>query len=383
MSYLRSYLGNTLITDDVMPHVGSVIRNKALFRYAGESHYCREVEELASVFLRVPHARLVTNGTLALKAALLGLRPLPGQTVLIPAISFIATANAALSCGLVPVLVDVDGSGALCPDSLDRALCASVNRPLAVIAVHLEGTPAPIRSIAALCERHGVHLIEDCAQALGATHGGMAVGTFGDYGCFSFQANKLISSGEGGLLIATDSDRFLHAGMMLDHGAARTDSGLPDWQGSIGFGENGKFNELQAAVMVHQFERVEELCALLVSRYAELCSHLSQSDFVPRPPGTVPVSIWLRRDRIAAHLLRSPLLYDWKAWDLSQHPIISGKLSPYANGFPWNMQPTTAHRPALINHAEVIRQRVCLPVPIDDAIYADVLKLLSGQGGSA
>ncbi|PHM70205.1 DegT/DnrJ/EryC1/StrS family aminotransferase [Xenorhabdus kozodoii] len=374
MSYLRPYLGNTQIADNVRLRLQTVLDNKAVFRYATESQYCRQAERLLQNILHTQHAILLTNGTVALKAALLGLTPKIGQWVLIPSISFIATANAVLSCGLIPVLVDVDDSGMMCPEALNKTLNQMETKPLAVIAVHLEGTAASIAEITQICQQYHVHLIEDCAQAMGVKYQEQPVGTFGEYGCFSFQANKLISSGEGGLLIAKNNSRFANACMMTDHGAQRTAEGYPDWSKSIGFGDNNKFNEIQAALLIHQLENIEHFRALLIERYQEILQHLPADWITSRPKGTIPVSVWLKRSKLPTDLANSALLYDWQAWDLANHPIIKNQLSPYSDRFPWDLQTSPHPAPTLEKHSGIISDRICLPVPIDDGVYEHVLQ---------
>ncbi|MBD2824232.1 DegT/DnrJ/EryC1/StrS family aminotransferase [Xenorhabdus szentirmaii] len=374
MSYLRPYLGNTKIADNVQSRLQTVLDNKAVFRYATESQYCFQAERLLQNILHTQYVNLITNGTVALKAALLGLRPKIGQCVLIPSISFIATANAVLSCGLIPVLVDVDDNGMMCPEALNRTLDQMETKPLAVIAVHLEGTPASIAEIAQTCQHHRVHLIEDCAQAMGVKYQNQPVGTFGEYGCFSFQANKLISSGEGGLLIAQNHPLFINACMMTDHGAERTAEGYPDWSNSIGFGDNNKFNEIQAALLIEQLENFEQLYTLLIVRYQEILKHLPTDWVSLRPEGTIPVSVWLKRSKLPTERLNSTLLYDWKAWDLANHPIIKNQLSPYSDRFPWCLQQKPVPVPELEKHSAIVADRICLPVPIDNGIYENVLQ---------
>ncbi|OTA21706.1 perosamine synthase [Xenorhabdus beddingii] len=374
MSYLRPYLGNTKIADNALSRLQTVLNNKAVFRYATENQYCRQAEKLLQNILHTQHAILLTNGTVALKAALLGLRPKIGQWVLIPSISFIATANAVLSCGLIPVLVDVDDNGMMCPDALKNTLNQMDEKPLAVITVHLEGTPASIAEIAQICQQNNVHLIEDCAQAMGVKYQNQPVGTFGAYGCFSFQANKLISSGEGGLLIANNNPLFMNACMMTDHGAERTTEGYPDWSKSIGFGDNNKFNEIQAALLIDQLENIEQFRTLLIERYQEILKHLPRDWVIPRPEGTMPLSVWLRRSKLPKDSVSSIRLYDWKAWDLANHPIIKNQLSPYSDRFPWSLQKNPLPVSVLEKHHSIVSDRICLPVPIDNVIYGDVLQ---------
>lgn len=377
MKYLKAYLGNSQLNEATAGPVREVLNRQAVFRYASDSVVCDQVEAKVKSMLQVPQALLMVNGTLALKAALLALTPTPGQIVLIPSISFIATANAVLSCGLIPLLVDVDEQGMLCAQALAAVMGTLAVPPFAVIAVHLEGRAANMSAIVPVCQRYGIPLIEDCAQGMGVTQAGRSVGCFGDFGCFSFQANKLISSGEGGMIIAAArSDAFARACMVVDHGASRTPDGFPDWQHSIGFGENGKFNELQAALLLHQLETMAAIVGVIRRRHTALSEYINDDAIDAPPAGSVPLSLWVRRDRLANGIHLPDFHYDWKGWDLAEHPIIKFKRSPYADGFPWSLDKTLP-APRLDRHDEMLKRRLCIPVPLDDVAYHEIVSALT------
>jgi perosamine synthetase len=149
------------------------------------------------------HALAVCNGTAALHLALLALGVGPGDEVLVPSLSFVATANAVLYVGATPVFVDVaPASWCMDPDDLAAKIGP---RSKAVIPVHLYGHPADMDRIGAVAKRHGLFVVEDAAEAFGATYKGRPVGALGDIGTFSFYGNKILTSGEGGAVCVNDA----------------------------------------------------------------------------------------------------------------------------------------------------------------------------------
>ncbi|MDD1657708.1 MAG: DegT/DnrJ/EryC1/StrS aminotransferase family protein, partial [Methanomicrobiales archaeon] len=139
-------------------------------------------------FARVKHAVAVNNGTAALHAALLAAGIGPGDEVIVPSFTFIATATSVSMCGAVPRCVDVDDrSFNLDPEAVEKAITPATR---AVVGVHLFGQLCDVAAISGLCEEHDLAFIEDAAQAHGATFTGLPAGSFGDMGCFSFYATK-------------------------------------------------------------------------------------------------------------------------------------------------------------------------------------------------
>ena len=169
----------------------------------------QEFEDRFAPFLGVKHAFAVANGTAALHLAceVLGLGP--GDEVLCPALTFVASANAILYTGARPVFVDVTGPHDLNLSVADAAAKVS-ERTRAIMVVHYGGYPCDMDAVAALARRHGLKIIEDCAHAPGAVYqsaqGPRMAGTLGDVGCFSFFANKNLTTGEGGMVVTNDDD---------------------------------------------------------------------------------------------------------------------------------------------------------------------------------
>ncbi len=165
-------------------------------------------------YIGVKHAIAVTNGTVALHLALHAMGVGPGDEVIVPDLTFAATAHTVLQTGAVPVLVDVSPeTWCIDPRAVERALTP---RTKAIVPVHLFGFPADVPALSRLAASRGVRVLEDAAEAHGATLDGVKAGALGDVGAFSFYGNKLMTTGEGGML--TTNDDALGASLPLPEG---------------------------------------------------------------------------------------------------------------------------------------------------------------------
>jgi perosamine synthetase len=199
-------------------------------------------------------ALTTSNGTVALHLALAALRIGPGDEVLVPDLTFAATANAVLYCGATPVLVDVrEEDWGIDPELAAQAITP---RTRAILPVHLYGHPCDMERLCELARAHRLAIVEDAAEALGATYDGRPVGSFGDISCFSFYGNKLITTGEGGACLTSRPELAERMSFLRDHGM---DKSRRYWHEEVGF--NYRMTSLQAAVGLAQLERIEELIA--------------------------------------------------------------------------------------------------------------------------
>ncbi|HYZ48538.1 MAG TPA: DegT/DnrJ/EryC1/StrS family aminotransferase [Sphingomonas sp.] len=220
---------------------------------------CRAFEQAFAAFCDMPYAFSVANGTLALELALRALGIGPGDEVIVPARSFFATASCVSICGATPVFADVD------PESqnitADTLAAAITPRTRAVIVVHLAGWPCAMDDIAGVAAAHGLRMIEDCAQAHGASYRGRLAGSFGDASAFSFCTDKIMSTGgEGGMVLFRDRSAAQRARSFKDHGMNFAAHGQP---GGPGFrwlrdtiGSNYRMTEMQAAIGRRQLRKL-------------------------------------------------------------------------------------------------------------------------------
>jgi len=178
---------------------------------------CRTFEQAFADYCGVNYAITVANGSLALELALLALRIGPGDEVIVPCRTFVATAMSVLRVGARPVIVDVDGQSQNI--TLSQIQSAWSARTKAVIVVHLAGLPCEMTPILQWVTQHGAYLVEDCAQAHGALYRDQPVGSFGTVATFSFCQDKIMSTGgEGGMLVTNDRDVWQRAWAIKDHG---------------------------------------------------------------------------------------------------------------------------------------------------------------------
>ena len=221
---------------------------------SSQGEYIQKFEEAFSGFCRSRFGVATSNGTTALHLALLTLGIGPGDEVIVPALSFIASANVVVYTGARPVFVDVDEKTWTINPSLIRPLIT--DRTKAIMPVHLYGHPADMGPIMKLAEEYRLWVIEDAAEAHGAEYKGRKVGALGHIGCFSFYGNKIISTGEGGMLITDNAEWVEKARMLRDHGMSKEKK---YWHPILGY--NFRMTNIQAAIGLGQMNKIEKIIA--------------------------------------------------------------------------------------------------------------------------
>ncbi|GAA4972981.1 DegT/DnrJ/EryC1/StrS family aminotransferase [Pseudonocardia tropica] len=219
------------------------------------------------------HALAVASGTAALTCALVGRGVGPGDEVLVPAFTWVASAAAVLAVGAVPVLVDIDHSLTIDPLDAKRKITA---RTAAIMPVHMLNLVADMDALTDLAAENGLSVIEDAAQAVGVTHRGRRVGTIGDAGAFSFQQAKNVKAGEGGMMLTDDSRTATRALYYHDLGAYERD-GWTRTDEPLFVGLNLKMSELTAAVLRPQMRRLDRQLELRRRRRAVVLDALLSS----------------------------------------------------------------------------------------------------------
>ena len=213
-----------------------------------------EFEGKCADYLHVKKAVSTNSGTSALHIALYDLGIGTGDEVIVPALTFIATANPVIYVGATPVLVDVDiRTWNIDPVAIEKAV---TEKTKAIIPVHLYGNPCDMNEINCIAKKYNLYVIEDAAESLGAKYGGKFTGTLGDLGCFSFNGNKTITTGGGGMVAGNNEQRLDHIKFLINQ--ARDNPG-EIYHSEIGF--NYRMTNLQAALGLAQFERLEKLLA--------------------------------------------------------------------------------------------------------------------------
>ena len=214
--------------------------------------YIELFENKFSDYCECKYGVSTSNGTTALHLALMALGIGQGDEVIVPDLTFAATINAVFYVGATPVIVDVEAdSWGIDPVEIERAITP---RTKAIIPVHLYGQPCDMDAIMTIAKRNKLFVIEDCAEAHGAMYDRKKVGSFGDIGCFSFFANKIITTGEGGMCTTNSYELNDKMRVLRDHGMNKSKR---YWHDVVGY--NYRLTNLQAAIGVAQVERIDEI----------------------------------------------------------------------------------------------------------------------------
>jgi len=209
--------------------------------------YVKKMQSSLESFLNVKHVLAVNSGTAALYASLLAIGVKPGDEVLIPSFTFLATANSVLLTGAKPVFVDIElNHYNMNPADLAKKI---TEKTKAVMPVHLYGHPAEMSEITEIAAKHGLNIIEDAAQSLGSTYKGLQTGTLSDIGCFSLYASKIITSGEGGFIATNRTELAEKVKMIRNHGMIS-----PYNSGTLG--SNMRMPEIEAAIAYVQMSKL-------------------------------------------------------------------------------------------------------------------------------
>lgn len=253
--------GYEIIGEEEQQEILDVLARKVLFRY--EFHKEREgiykTEEFEREFAGycgVKHALALSSGTAALRVALAALGIVPGDEVITQGFTFVATWEAILDAGAVPVFAEIDDTLCLDPDDLVNKISP---RTKAIIPVHMCGAQARISRIMEVAEKHHVPIIEDTAQACGGRLNGKSLGSFGKMGTFSFDSVKTMTTGEGGMIITDEKDLFIRASEYHDHGHDHDPNVGRGLEKRSFFGFNYRMMELQGALGLAQLRKLDRI----------------------------------------------------------------------------------------------------------------------------
>ena len=249
------------------PQIGKeefhLIQDVLASNYVNEGNVTETFERRLAELLGVKHVVTATSGTAAIMLALAGLGVGRGDEVLVPDITFIATANAVVLTGAIPVLVDVDPRTLnIDPEAIPRAI---TSRTKAIVPVHVSGRAAAMEEILDIAGKHHLVVVEDAAEAFHSLHGGRFLGTLGQAGCLSFSPNKTITTGQGGAVLTNDDDLNVRLHELKDQGRPVRGTGGDDLHNGVGF--NFKFTNLQAALGIGQLSYLSERLTTLQQIY--------------------------------------------------------------------------------------------------------------------
>lgn len=278
------------IGDEELELVTRVVRARSPFRFYGPDlqHVVDTLETEWGQKFGHKHVLGVSSGTAALSISLAALGIGPGDEVMVPGYLWVSCVSAVVRSGAMPCLVDIDDTFCIDPDDLARRIGPNTR---AVLFVHMSGAPGRIQAVAEICRARGLSLIEDCAQAAGASSGGCAVGRFGDVAIFSFQLNKNITSGDGGMVVTEHEPIFRRLVALHDLGFPRTAAGRLDTSDEDCqlWGVGARMSELTGAMVLAQFRKIDQITGAMRSAKWRIRERLAGTGLlfrnVPDPAG--------------------------------------------------------------------------------------------------
>jgi len=274
--------GFEVFGEEEQREAAEVFENGVLFRYEFAEqrqgiYKVREFEKAFAAYHGMEHGQAVTSGTAALKVALTALGVSPGDEVITQGFTFVATWEAILDLGAVPVFTEIDTTLNMDPADLEKKITPKTK---AIIPVHMMGAPARIEEIVAIASRHGIPVLEDTAQAPGTTLNGRYLGSFGACGTYSFDPVKTMTCGEGGMILTNDADMWRDMSEYHDHGHDHIPN--PGGRGGDGrnfIGFNFRMMEIQGAIGLAQLAKLDDIIA------AQRANKQAMKEAVNRLPG--------------------------------------------------------------------------------------------------
>ncbi len=257
--------------------VARVIESGKIFRYDPEGE-CGKFERRYGEFLGVQNVILCSSGSAALTAALGGIGIGPGDEVIVPSHTFMATAIAVLAVGAIPVIVEIDESITLDPEALSEAIGPSTR---AVMPVHMWGALCDMDSILRIAKEHNLYVVEDACQCVGGFYKGQAAGTMGDVGAYSFNYYKNMTCGEGGAVVTHDDDAFQRVGCMIDPCSFYWEGREESFRPFVNCGSRA--SEFEGAILNEQLNRLPSLLQILRKQKAQVLEETAASGLTPSP----------------------------------------------------------------------------------------------------
>jgi 8-amino-3,8-dideoxy-alpha-D-manno-octulosonate transaminase len=339
-----------------------VLDSRSLFRYYGPQFLGRTAafEAAVAAYVGTEHAVATSSGTAALRTALAALGVGCGDEVIVPAFTFIASINAIVVSGAVPVFAEIDDTLNIHADDVAAKI---TERTVAVMPVHLENVACDMEALVAVTAARGIPILEDTAQSIGATYNGRALGSIGDIGAYSLQLEKNITAGEGGVVVTSDARLFQRAARYQDQGGQFFTShggGRGEELAEPFVGENLRMTELAAAIAGVQLAKLDDLLAAMRRNHGRILAAVGEVEGlaprrVPDPAGDGGSSLtWFapsadvaRRFVAALRAERIPSAQMYNGQPVYATPAILQRRTASGKGGPWNC----AEHPARVEYA--------------------------------
>jgi len=266
--------GGWLIGEEEKKEVLEVLESKSLFRHYGPNLLGKvdQLEKEYGKYINAKYALATTSGTASLIVALTGLGIGPGDEVILPAYNFIASVYAVIAVKAVPVFCEIDNTLTMDPKDLRKRITCYTK---AIMPIHMRGAACDMDKIVRIAKEHNLVILEDYSQANGASYKGKKVGTFGKVGATSLQYHKLMTTGEGGILVTSDGVLYEKCVRFHDQGAIRMDEIDGMKAGKLIIGQNFRMNEITAAVGIAQLHKLDRIIQTMKNSKRRIKSRLS------------------------------------------------------------------------------------------------------------
>ncbi len=321
---------------------------------SSQGKFVTQFEKVFEEFHPGTHALAVSNGTVALHLALVALGVGPGDEVIVPDLTFAASANAIIHAGASPVFCEINpDTWCIQPDEVKELIGPKTK---AIMPVHLYGQPCDMKALRVICDEYNLLLIEDSAEALGSEWKSKRVGTFGNAATFSFFGNKTISTGEGGMIVFRDHLFAEKARILRDHGMSKQ---MRYWHDNVGY--NYRLTNLQAAIGVAQMERFQSILEKklnIFNRYNSLLQDVDGIEKLPLKETNTLHSNWLYGIIVNSDISRDGLCEELLAQGIETRPFF----------YPLHWMPPYEHfkRSRSLKFSENIsRNGLSLPTSVD------------------
>ncbi len=284
------YPGGLEIGEEEKKQVLEVLDTKYLFRYYGPAGVESKVRLFENGFkeqMGAKYALATSSCTGALVSALVACGIGPGDEVIVTGYTFFASCAAAVAAKAIPVIAEIDETLTMDVADMEKKITPATK---GIVAVHMRGMPCDMDAVMAVARKHNLRVIEDCAQACGATYKGQYVGTFGDCGCFSFQYHKTITAGEGGMILTNDARLYDRCCSYHDTAACWRPDRFAEqrFEGELFCGSNFRMSELTGAVMLAQLGRLDRLNAAMRSHQRRIIDQIQDTRGIRIRPATDP-----------------------------------------------------------------------------------------------
>lgn len=349
------YPGGLEIGEEEKRQVLEVLDRKYLFRYYGPEKYPSKVRELEVAFAEkvgAKYALAVNSCTSALITALVACGIGPGDEVIVSGYTFFASCAAVVAAKAIPVIAEVDETLTIDPSDIEKKITPSTK---AIIVVHMRGVPCDMDRIMPIANKHNLKVIEDVAQAMGGKYKGRYLGTFGDCGCYSFQYHKIITAGEGGMVVTNDPRIYDRCMGYHDTAACWRPDRYADerYEGELFCGVNYRMSELTGAVMLAQLGKLDSLLSSMRRNQKRIIDQIKNTKGIKvrpvnDPEGDTGICIMfyldskdkvqgfveaLRAEGVDAAGVYNSGIPDWHIYAHWKHVI--QKKTPTPEGCPW------------------------------------------------